>query len=518
MSFDRVEAVRKFFKNLSEFPKTFWGSFIRHDKPTSDRARSQVIFGNFFLHTISTRIHRYSLRPTFTFGLGVIAASSFMILLVTGILLMIYYKPSVELAYDSIKDIQFIVPGGRFIRNVHRWATNVMIVSVFLHMARVFYTAAYKHHRAFNWVLGIILLILTLLLSFTGYLLPWDQLAYWAVTIATNIAASANELTDALNLTQYFDVGRLMKILLLGSEEIGQDAMTRFYWMHCIILPFAMVMVLGVHMWRVRKDGGLARPDNLTEEDLQGTPKDPLSDNVFTHAPQKTYGLMCLVKGKTAVVGRGPEQTVSSWPHLMIRIVALFMITFAITCVYSYFLNAPLKEMANPAVPENPAKAPWYFLGLQELVSYSAFMGGMGIPGLALLGLALIPYLDREEQEIGRWFDNQAGKRVALLSFVYSIAVVIGMLVFTVSFGWLRNWFPHIQQIVIIFVNPGTVLVTLFVIWSFYCMAKYNSTRMAAIALFTCFLVAFVILTYFGTYHRGPNWDFYWLQSQWPVH
>jgi quinol-cytochrome oxidoreductase complex cytochrome b subunit len=367
-------------------------------------------------------------------------------------------------------------------------------------------------------VLGIILLVLTLLLSFTGYLLPWDQLAYWAVTIATNIAASANELTDALNLTQYFDVGRLMKILLLGSEEIGQDAMTRFYWMHCIVLPFAMVMVLGAHMWRVRKDGGLARPDNLTEEDFQGTPKDLLSDNVFTHAPQKTYGLMCLVKGKTAVVGRGPEQTVSSWPHLMIRIVALFMITFAITCVYSYFLDAPLKEMANPAVPENPAKAPWYFLGLQELVSYSAFMGGMGIPGLALLGLALIPYLDREEQEIGRWFDNQAGKRVALLSFVYSIAVVIGMLVFTVNFGWLRNWFPHIQQIVIIFVNPGTVLVTLFVIWSFYCMAKYNSTRMAAIALFTCFLVAFVILTYFGTYHRGPNWDFYWLQSQWPVH
>ncbi|OGX40025.1 MAG: hypothetical protein A3D87_08315 [Omnitrophica WOR_2 bacterium RIFCSPHIGHO2_02_FULL_50_17] len=514
----RWKAIRNFSQNLFEFPRTFKRSLIRHDKPVSDRARSQIMFNNFFLHILSTRIHRYSLKSTYTFGLGVMAASSFIILLVTGILLMIYYKPSVDLAYDSIKDIHYVVPGGRFIRNIHRWATNIMIVSVFLHMARVFYTAAYKRWRAFNWVLGIILLVLTLLLSFTGYLLPWDQLAYWAVTIATNIAASANEFTDALNITAYFNPGRFMKILLLGSEEIGQDALLRFYWLHCIILPLALVMVLGAHIWRVRKDGGLARPDHISDEDLKGTPKDPLSDKVFTHAPQKTYNLMCLVKGKTPIVGRGPEQTVSSWPHMMIRIVAVFMLTLALTCLYAYMIDAPLKEMANPSVPENPAKAPWYFLGLQELVSYSAFMGGMGIPGLALLGLVLIPYLDREEQEIGRWFDNKQGSRVTKNSFIYAVTVVVGMLVFTVSLGWLRNWFPQIPQLFIIFFNPGTVLVVFFVAWSFYCMVRYNSTRMAAIALFTCFLVAFVILTYFGTYHRGPNWDFYWLKSQWPVH
>ncbi|OGW95673.1 MAG: hypothetical protein A2Z81_03150 [Omnitrophica WOR_2 bacterium GWA2_45_18] len=510
--------IKKFFKNLIELPHTFLQSFIRHDKPTSDRARSHVVFSNFFLHTISTRIHRYSLKPTFTFGLGVIAASSFIILCVTGVLLMVYYKPAVNLAYDSIKDIQYIVPSGRFIRNVHRWATNIMIVSVFLHMARVFYTAAYKKNRSFNWVIGIVLLALTLMMSFTGYLLPWDQLAYWAVTIATNIAASFTELTDALNITQVFDPGGFVKILLLGSNDIGQDALLRFYWLHCIVLPLVLVMFLGAHFWRVRKDGGLARPEHLTDKDLEGTPKDPLSDKVFAHAPQKTYGLMCLVKGKSPAVGRSPEQTVSSWPHLMIRTVALFMLTFAAICVYSYFLDAPLREMANAAVPENPAKAPWYFLGLQELVSYSAFMGGVGIPTLALLGLALIPYLDREEQEIGRWFDNKEGRRVALVSFFFTAVVVIAMLVLTVSFGWLRNWFPKIPQLIITFVNPGTVLLSFFVFWSFYCMAKYKSTRMAAIALFTCFLVSFVILTYFATYHRGPNWNFYWLHSQWPIH
>ncbi len=512
------KSLNTFLNNIKELPQTFISSLIRHDTPTSDRARSQLIFSNFFLHAISTRIHRYSLKPTFTFGLGIIAASSFVILCVTGIVLMIYYKPSVELAYDSMKDIQYIVPGGRFMRNVHRWSTNIMIVSVFLHMTRVVYTAAYKRTRAFNWLLGIVLFALTLMLSFTGYLLPWDQLAYWAIVIATNIAASFNELTDALGITAFFDPGSFVKIMLLGSKEIGQDALIRFYWLHCIVLPLALTIVLAVHVWRVRKDGGLARPDVIKASTLRGTPEAPLAEQVFTKAPQKTYGLMCLVRGSSPVVGRSPEQTVSSWPHLMGRVVALFMFTFAITCVCAYFVDAPLREMANPAVPENPAKAPWYFLGLQELVSYSAFMGGVIIPTLALLGLALIPYLDREPQEIGRWFDNKAGKRLTWASFGYATATSIGLLAFTVKYGWLRDWYPEIPQIVITFINPGTVLVGWFVCWSLYCLAKYQSTRMAAIALFTCFLVGFAILTYFGTVHRGPNWDFYWSKSQWPIH
>ncbi len=511
-------AIKNFIENLKNLPKTFQESFFRHDKPTSDRSRSQVVFGNSFLHVFSTRVHRYSLKKTFTFGLGIMAAGSFVILIITGILLMVYYKPSVELAYDSIKDIQYIVPGGNFIRNVHRAATNVMIVAVFLHMARVFYTAAYKRTRQFNWLIGIILLALTLMMSFTGYLLPWDQLAYWAVMIATNIAASFNELTDALNITRYVDLGAFMKIFLLGSKDVGQDALTRFYWLHCIILPVALTLFLLAHMWRVRKDGGLARPDKLKESDLKGTPKDELSDKVFEYAPQKTYGLMCLVKGKSNAVSRGPEQTVSSWPHMFTRIIAVFMLTFAVTCVYAFFVEAPLKEMANPSVPENPAKAPWYFLGLQELVSYSAFMGGIGIPTLVLLGLALIPYLDREPQEIGRWLKDKESRKVTWLSFGWAAVITLGMLIFTVNCGWLRNWFPQIPQLVITFVNPGTVLVVLFIAWSIYCMAKYKSTRMAAISLFTCFLVSFIILTYFATVHRGPNWDFYWSKAHWPMH
>ncbi|MDP3980538.1 MAG: cytochrome b N-terminal domain-containing protein [Chlamydiota bacterium] len=510
------QALRKYFKNLLRLPQSFRESLIRHDKPITDRARSQTVVSNFFLHIHSARVHRYSLKFTFTFGLGVASASSFLILLITGIMLLIYYKPSVDLAYASIKDIHFIVPSGRFVRNVHRWATNVMIISVFLHMARVFYTAAYKRTRSFNWLLGLGLLVLTLLLSFTGYLLTWDQLAYWAVMIGSNIAASARELTDALHMTSWMDVGGLMKILLLGSEEIGQDALTRFYWMHCFLLPMILMMVLGVHIWRVRKDGGLAIPDEIRDEELRYIPKDDEAEKVF--AQDKTYGLMCLVKGKTPAVGKGPEKTVSSWPCLFIAEMAVLMVTLAIICLLSYLIDAPLKEIANPAVPENPAKAPWFFLGLQELVSYSAFMGGVGIPTLALLGLALIPYIDTDPQKIGRWFDSREGARLSLISVFYTLVVVVGMLAITVKWGWLRNWFPQIPQIIITFVNPGTIIVLFFILWSFYWLVKTNSTRMAAMALFTCFLIGFIILTYFGTYHRGPNWDFYWMKSQWPVH
>ena len=175
---------------------------FRGGVPATDRTRSTFVFGNVFLHLHSVRTHRWSLRWTTTMGLGIMATAAFLITLVTGVLLMFYYKPYPDAAYDSIKDIHFVVPTGRFIRNIHRWAANVMVVTVILHMARVFFTAAYRKPREFNWLIGMGLLVVTLGLSFTGYLLPWDQLAYWAITIGANIAQSPREVTDALGITQ----------------------------------------------------------------------------------------------------------------------------------------------------------------------------------------------------------------------------------------------------------------------------------------------------------------------------
>lgn len=507
--------LRRFADNLARVPAALRASLFRSGTPNTDRSRSSFVFGNFFLHVHAVRVHRWAMRWTSTWGLGVMALSAFLITLGTGILLMFYYKPYPEVAYQSIKDIHYVVPTGQLIRNVHRWAAQVMVFVVLLHMARVFYTAAYRAPREFNWVIGMGLLVVTLGLSFTGYLLPWDQLAYWAITIGANIAQSPRELTDALGLTAYFDIGGLQRFLLLGSDEIGEEALIRFYLLHVMILPLALAMLLAVHLWRIRKDGGLTRP---ADADARLGPMPHEIYPVFTAAPQKTYHLAAIVRGRTALVGEGPENTVPAMPHLFYAEAGVFMLTLFICVALSLISDAPLKEIANPAVPENPAKAPWYFLGLQELVSYSAFMGGIGIPAIVIVGLMLIPYLDRETDGTGEWFGGPGGLPLVLRSTVFGLAAVIGVEVVAIHFGWIREWWVAAPQLLITFLNPGTVLTVLYAAYSVRCVRRYDSTRAGALALFTCFLCGFLVLTILGVYFRGPNWDFYWSPADWPGH
>jgi quinol-cytochrome oxidoreductase complex cytochrome b subunit len=288
-----------------------------------------------------------------------------------------------------------------------------------------------------------------------------------------------------------------------------------------MVLPIVLLWLIGVHFWRIRKDGGLARP---TDETLVAEGKLPAGTDgngklePFPRGPGKTYGLMAVVRGRTPVVGRGPEHTVPSYPRAFQAELAVGMIVVAVCLVLAYFSDAPLKEQANPLVPENPAKAPWYFLGLQELVSYSAFMGGVFLPALVVLGLALIPFLDREKETGGVWFSGRPGLRTFLASAAFALVFVLGVEAFAVRFGWIRNWFPNASQLWIIFINPGTVIAAAFTAWSQLVLRRSRSTRLAAIALFTSILVGFVLLTWIATVHRGPNWDFYWSQSQWPIH
>ncbi len=521
MSDDKSQSI---LRNLLDLPGAFKRSLIRHGVPSSDRARSQSVFSNFFLHIQATRVHKHTLKFSTTLGLGILASVMFGILCISGVLLMVYYKPSTAQAYDSIKDINFIVPTGRMMRNVHRWAAHGMVLVVLLHMGRVFYTGSYKGPRQFNWVAGMLLLVLTLGLSFTGYLLPWDQLAFWAITIGANIAQSPREITDVLNITNVFDPGGMQKTILLGANHVGQEALIRFYVLHVAVLPTALSILLGIHFWRIRKDGGLGRPDDVDEKlgpDVRGQGRVIFPQlKTAEEQPTKTFGLMAVVRGKSGVVDRGPEHTVPAWPNLFYSELALAMFGTAVLLALSYFFDAPLKELANPGVPENPAKAPWYFLGLQELVSYSAFMGGIGIPAIVVLGLAAIPYLDREERpnDIGVWFAGAEGRRIAWWSFFFSVFSCVGVLWFTIRYGWLRNWYPEISQLWITLFNPGTLFVALYAGWSLLVLKKTKSTRMSAIALYTCFFVSFLILTYFATYHRGPNWDFYWSHADWPAH
>jgi quinol-cytochrome oxidoreductase complex cytochrome b subunit len=508
-------ALQEFWANLRAAPRRFMETAFRSGAPKTDRTRSTFVFGNVFLHLHAVRTHRWSLRWATTAGLGIATTAAFLITLITGVLLMFYYKPYPDVAYDSIKDLHFVVPTGRFIRNIHRWAANVMVVAVILHMARAFYTAAYRKPREFNWLIGMGLFVLTLGLSFTGYLLPWDQLAYWAITIGANIAQSPREITDSLNITDYFDPGGLQRLLLLGSDTVGEEALIRFYLLHVMILPLALAALMGVHFWRIRKDGGLARPDDADERLGE---KEEKAYPVFTEAPQKTYSLAAIVRGKTPQVGRGPENTVPSMPHLFYAELAVMMLTVLLCVLLSLFIDAPLKELANPAVPENPAKAPWYFLGLQEMVAYSAFMGGIGIPSIVLMGLALIPFLDREKEGTGVWFGGPGGWPLVWRSFVVGLGASLAIEAFAIRFGWLREWFPAIPQLVITIINPGTVLTLVYALYSIWLVRRYNSTRAGALGLFTCFLCGFVVLTVVATYFRGPNWVFYWSPSEWPKH
>jgi len=222
-----------------------WKSIFRRGPVRTNRTRSQAIFGNLFFHLLPVKVREKSLRVRATYYLGSVSFLLFGLLTVTGLLLMFYYHPAVPQAYRDMKDLRFIVSDGVLLRNLHRLAAHLMVILVFWHMFHVFYRGGYKPPHEFNWVVGVVLLLLTLLLSYTGYLLPWDQLAFWAITVGTNIISAMPIL------------GRPIRFLLLGGHLVGENALLRFYVLHCVILPLAAVLFIAVHFWRVHKDGGL---------------------------------------------------------------------------------------------------------------------------------------------------------------------------------------------------------------------------------------------------------------------
>jgi len=231
-----------------------WRSIFRGGTGTSNLRRSLTIQQNVFLHLASVKIRRRALDFSVTWYLGTLSLGCFFILVTTGILLMLYYHPSVPQAYADMKDLQFVVSAGVFLRNLHRWSAHAMVLLVFAHMFKVFYRGAYRPPREFNWIVGVVLLMLTLFLSYTGYLLPWDQLALWAITVGSNILAAVPVL------------GMKIRFLILGGHTVNANALLRFYVLHCVILPLVAVAFLAVHFWRIRKDGGLHTEVHLGEK------------------------------------------------------------------------------------------------------------------------------------------------------------------------------------------------------------------------------------------------------------
>src|SRR6516164_5751812 len=246
-----AKAIEAYVNELRE--TRLWRSVFRSGMGATNLHRALAVQQNVFLHLFSVKIRRRALDFSVTWYLGTLSLATFAILTGTGVLLMLYYHPSVPQAYADMKDLQFVVSAGVFLRNLHRWSAHAMVLLVFAHMFKVFYRGAYRPPREFNWVIGVMLLMITLFLSYTGYLLPWDQLAFWAITVGSNIFSAVPLM------------GRKVRFLILGGNTVNANALLRFYVLHCVILPLTAILFIAIHFWRIRKDGGIYSGDHSSE-------------------------------------------------------------------------------------------------------------------------------------------------------------------------------------------------------------------------------------------------------------
>ena len=242
-----------------------WKSIFRHPAPRDRRNRVVVMLTNVFLHLHPVSVRKSGIALSYTWCMGGITFFLFLVETVTGVLLMFYYRPTLEHAYNDILSLRDVTTLG-ILRELHRWGAHAMVITIWLHMYRVFLTGSYKPPREFNWGVGVILLVLTLLLSFTGYLLPWDQLAIWAITVGSNMARATpfmgyegpGSKVLAVGGVELIHSGSDARFLLLGGRFVGETALLRFYVLHCVAIPLAAALLIAVHFWRVRKDGGIS--------------------------------------------------------------------------------------------------------------------------------------------------------------------------------------------------------------------------------------------------------------------
>jgi len=346
-----VEAVRSIFPSMGAAD---WRSAIRGEAAPRPNPRMRVHSNSFWYHIRPRALAPEATAWYYTFGLGWMSFFFFVVESISGAILMVYYTPSTQQAYLDMQRIISDVPMGNLLRNIHRLGAHVMVAVVFLHMMRTYFTASYKAPRQFIWVSGMVLLLLTLVLSFSGYLLPWDQLAYWAVTIGSSMAEAAPIVGSALNL------------LVRGGVDIGQGALLRFYLLHVFALPMITLIFISVHYYASRKQEispihELFPPDHPRGWGKPSRRKVPfLPDQVFF---------------ETAVV---------------------VLLTFAFIAINYFFWNAHLESHANPTQTPQHTKAPWYFLWLQGGLKFGDKLWfGLAWPAVIFGGLFLLPYLDR---------------------------------------------------------------------------------------------------------------------------
>ena len=398
-----------------------WRSVVRYPREDTGRGRALAAFSNVFLHLYPVKVPAAILSFRYSFRLGFIATVLFLILLVTGIYLMFFYTPSPAIAYGDLQRLRTTIGYGQLIRNVHRWAGHLMVLVVILHLVRVFWSGRYKSPRQFNWVIGVGLLVVTLAYSFTGYLLPWDQLSYWAVTVGS----------DLIRYVPY--AGGTLRRFLLGGDGIGQATLLRFYVLHVAVLTVAFVLLWAVHIWRVRKDGFAveAPPESSVDPNADSTPEPE-------DAPDETEPRIRLLgvvdRSEATPAERAPDGMVFTFPHLFVRHQVVALATCAICLALGVAFEAPLRDYANPMETPEPAKAPWYFVGLQELLAHvDPLVAGILVPVALGATLLVLPYVDTGRSTKPR------DRPFAIALFVLILGITLGLTVVGALFrgpGW----------------------------------------------------------------------------------
>ena len=406
------------------------------------------------LHLHPQSINEKALAFNRTFGLGGMAALLIVLQFITGIMLRLYYEPFPQKAYDSIIYLQNSVLFGQLIRNIHHWCGVLLVIIAFLHLLRVFFTGGYQSSRKVNWIIGLVLFVLIIASNFSGYLLPWDQLAYWAVTVGTS-------LLDYIPL-----IGNSLKHLLLAGEEVNAQTLLIFYNFHTAVFPILLLLLMAYHFWRVRKAGGVILPNNNDEKNF-----------------------------------------VPTYPNLLYRefIVALALV--AVVFTFAVFFNAPLLTKANPDFSLNPTKAPWYFAGIQELLMhFHPFIAAFFIPVMIIISLIMLPFLNLNEELNGVWFYSETAKKAAKFAALSAIIITPILIMMNEYLPKIETLLPSINS----FITNGLIplIILLLIIWLFHKFAskKFQLSPIGKVqTMFVFITTAFIILTLIGIFFRGVD-------------
>lgn len=409
------------------------------------------IITSFLLHLHPKKVNEQALKYTRTFGLGGINVLLFFILALTGLLIRFWYIPIPEEAYNSIISLQSNSLFGSLLRNVHHWAAMLMVITAFLHLLRVFYSTSIYHERRKNWYYGLILFVTVLAFNFTGYLLPWDQLSYWAVTIMTNIV-------------EYLPfVGRGLANILRGGEFVNANTLLNFYNFHTAILPLIFVVFMLLHFWLIRK-----------------------------------------AKGVT-IANVNDQKMVDVNPQLISKEIVVALFVIASILVFSIFIDAPLLEKANPMLSPNPSKAPWYFMGLQELlVNLHPILASLFTPLLLATYLFIIPKININKEKVGVWFYSAKGKKIVLLSSVFSVVLTLSIII-------ILEHVLHLNYLDIpLFISTGVIPFSMYLL-PFIAFILYQRTILKAdkleivVSITTIIFTSYIVMSIVGIYFRGEG-------------